>query len=39
MSSKNNISINGISLAGFAHEKNIPCQDGNAFDYLMMNIF
>ena len=32
MSSKNNIIINGISLAGFSHiEKNIPCQDGNAF--------
>ena len=32
MSSKNNIIINGISLAGFSHiGNNIPCQDGNAF--------
>ena len=34
MSFKNNIIINGISLAGFSHiEKNIPCQDGNAFKF------
>ena len=31
MSSSSRIILNGVSVIGFSHENNIPCQDANAF--------